>query len=61
MGEDLVGRTVTTGKRNYNQNKDMAPKNISLPVKPYVVTPVTPGVRDTPLDAGGSATPKGMK
>ena len=58
---DLVGKTVTTGKRNRIQNQDMMPnEDISMPVKPYTFDAVKPGKRDTPLDAGGSATPGGM-
>jgi hypothetical protein len=59
----MVGRTVETGKRNVIQNQDMMISgNIELPVKPYVIpSEVVPGVRDTPLDAGGSANPDGNK
>lgn len=57
MGDDLVGKTVTTGKRNVSVNQDMAPGDITLPVKPYSFEGVTRGVRDTTL-GGGSANPK---
>ena len=58
MSTDLVGKTVTTGKRNYNQNNDMTPKSIDLPIKKFEAPPVSSGKRDTPLSSGGSATPR---
>lgn len=54
---DLVGKTVTTGKRNQIQNDGMAPKNIDCCpnfASPYKPAPVSKGKRDTVLDAGGS-------
>lgn len=53
----MVGKTVTTGSRNQNCNDGMAPKDITLPVKPYSFSGVTRGERDTTLSKGG-ATPK---
>lgn len=57
MASEVVGKTVTTGKRNQICNDGMKPGDISLPVKKYSFDAVTPGKRDTTLDAGGSATP----
>ena len=45
-------------ERTYNKQNHMAPKNIDLPIKKLTHEEPKPGVRDTPLDHGGSSTPK---
>lgn len=61
---DLQGKTVTTGSRNLNNIPNMGREDISCcPTfgKKFEAPEPTMGKRDTPLDAGGSATPNMKK